>query len=109
MLQPVQPFCLAPATPRPTTHQHVTPTIPAESLSKTRRLNLLKEAKALREEILEAIAELQQLQQERQELVVSSLLLLSIPTNMGLAFVLDKMHVTYKSNLIPLAGYWHGT
>jgi hypothetical protein len=99
MLQPVQPFCLAPATPRPTTHQHVTLTITAASLSKTRRLDLLKEVKALHEKILEAIAELQQL---RQELVVSSPLLLSIPTNVGLAIVLDKMYVISKSNLIPL-------
>jgi hypothetical protein len=102
LLQPVQPFCLAPASPRPTTHQHVTPTIPAASLSKTRRLDLLKEAIALQEEIFEAITKLQQLQQEQQELVVSSPLLLSISINMGLALVLDKMHVTSKSNLIPL-------
>jgi hypothetical protein len=100
MLQPVQPFCLAPATPRPTTHQHVTPTIPAASLSKTsRRLDLLKEVEELHVEILDAIAELQQLQ---QELVVSSPVLLSILTNVGLAFVLDKMYVISKSNPIPL-------
>jgi hypothetical protein len=52
-----QPFCLAPATPRPTTHQHVKPTILAASLvCKTRSCDLLKEA--FHKEILEAITAL---------------------------------------------------